>query len=46
MAIPLVLYDTGYCCTPSDERETSAVFQFAKKYWDEIKKGKKTERKH
>jgi len=40
MTIPLVLYSVGDCCTPSDGREMSAVFQFAKKYWDESRRGK------
>jgi hypothetical protein len=45
MAVPLVLYAMVYCCTPSDERETSAVFQFGKKYWHG-RKGESTEHKH
>jgi hypothetical protein len=45
MTIPLVLYGMGYYCTSSDGRETSAVFQFAKKYWHGSK-GKRTENKY
>jgi hypothetical protein len=41
MTIPFVLYGMGYYFTSSDERETSATFQYAKKDWDWSKKEKK-----